>query len=510
MAELLQLTNAELSYLESLIPYASELELEKIKALLTGTTETVTTEQMVASPTNFRNALQVECNHESTRLASIIAPWQRDDFAALDAACLTIAGRGCPPSPKFRAYLERGRGHSKTTDIAIVVCWLLFASARKVSGVVAAGDSDQAKLLRDAIDTLCRVNPFLSECLEVQRSIVVNKLTGSEVRIISSDAMTSYGMLLDFIVCDELTHWTVGKGEHLWHSLFSTAAKKQNCLLLIISNAGLGMGTSWQWRIRESARTSDNWHFSRLDGPQAGWVSQTILDEQARILPPSVYRRLWDNEWISTSGDALEEADIMGCLDPTASPMSGEESQYGFMAGVDIGVKRDLSAMVVLAVDQERQRVRLADCQSWSPKVSGAVSLDMVESAIFAAAKKFPGLIVAYDPKECEHIAQHMRLCGVDMRPMHFTPNNCSIMASAILQLFRSRAVTLYRDTGLIADLGKLNIVQKSYGFKLEAPHDSSGHADRAIAFAIALAAAMQWLGSYQPAYDDGLGESVI
>ena len=117
---------------------------------------------------------------------------------------------------------------------------------------------------------------------------------------------SSYGLLVDFIICDELVHWS-GDGS-LWHSIISTAAKRSNCLLVVISNAGFA--DSWQWDVRESARTDPAWLFSRLDGPQASWITPARLEEQRRMLPPMAFARLWLNQWSSGGGDALQEADV--------------------------------------------------------------------------------------------------------------------------------------------------------------------------------------------------------
>ena len=208
------------------------------------------------------------------RLDTVCDPWQRADFESLDPAWRFVAGLA-DDRPQFqRAYLERPRGHAKTSDIAVQVCWALFASRRKLAGVVAAGDVDQAGLLRDAIDRLARLNPWLGKVLEVQRTRVLNVHTGSELVILSSDAPTSYGLTPDFVVCDELTHW--GKRD-LWDSLLSSAAKRSRCLLLVIANAGFA--ESWQWQTREAIRADQSWLFHRLDGPlrvgllKIGWTN---------------------------------------------------------------------------------------------------------------------------------------------------------------------------------------------------------------------------------------------
>ena len=64
-------------------------------------------------------------------------------------------------------------------------------------------------------------------------------------------------------------------------------------------------GTAGSGQVREAARTAKDWYFSRLDGPVASWISEKLLDEQRRMLPPAAYARLWDNVWSSGEGDAL-------------------------------------------------------------------------------------------------------------------------------------------------------------------------------------------------------------
>src|SRR5262249_26819290 len=150
-------------------------------------------------------------------------------------------------------------------------------------------------------------------------------------------------------------HWQ-GDGS-LWHSLFSSAAKRSNCLLVVISNAGFA--DSWQWQVREGARTDPAWHFSRLDGPVASWVTDQRLAEQRRMLPVVAFARLWLNQWSSGGGDALTPEDVAAAFVEGLTPMSGSEKyppwafggqqpQWLFVAGVDLGLKRDCAAVVVL------------------------------------------------------------------------------------------------------------------------------------------------------------------
>lgn len=269
------------------------------------TTDNPTIQAIKADPREFRRQLRIQCGHEPRRLGEVAEPWQERDFVALDDSWRAVIGHDVKPKYR-RGYLERPRGHSKTGDIATMATCAIFSAPRKISGIVAAGTKEQAKLTINAIDMLVRLNPHLAAVLEIQLNRVVNRKTGSELRIISSDAYSSFGELVDFIICDELTHWPSVKGEKLWAALFSAAAKKPHCLLIIISNAGNMKGAGWQWKNREAIRQDPAWYFSRLDGPAASWISAEQLAEQRRLLPESVYQRLWMNLWITGAGDALD------------------------------------------------------------------------------------------------------------------------------------------------------------------------------------------------------------
>ena len=342
--------------------------------------------QYAVNPAAFRDALIVDVDGWAKKFGSVQDDWQRTDFKALDPALLRVIGKK-DPNALMRAYLERPRGHSKTTDIAILCTWLLTFANRPLRGYCYAADKDQANLLKDAVVTLVRMNPWLEGILSVDRRRVVNVGAGhpgadSVLRIETSDVASSYGILPDFIVADEFTHWE-GDGS-LWHSLISSAAKRSNCLFVSIANAGFV--DSWQWSVREAIRTSDNWFFSRLEGPQATWMNDKRLDEQRKMLPEIAYKRLWENEWSTGGGDALTPKDIENAFVSGATPLLGSERGFSFVAGVDLGLKRDCSAIVVLGVRDtnasDAGRIYMAAHRIWKPSLHNQVDLTEVENSL--------------------------------------------------------------------------------------------------------------------------------
>lgn len=455
-----------------------------------------------SSPAEFRRDLIIEVNGQPADLASVIEPWQSTDFAACDLGfqyCLNP--RGVRPE-QMRAYLERARGHSKTSDIAVMVAWAISFAPRLIQGYAAAADRDQARLIRNAIRKLVQLNPMLGKLIDVQINQVVNICDGhpgkeSTLYIISNDAGSSYGITPDFIICDELTHW--GANGDMWDSLFSSAAKRNSCLLIVISNAGANAGDCWQWTIREHARLAGGWHFSSLDGPQASWITESVLAEQRLLLPGSVYQRLWLNQWVR-GGDALEGKDIDAAV-TMLNPLLGRERGFTFVAGLDLGVKNDRAALCGLAANHTAQRVQLAMCQSWSPGMTalGEIDLTAVEEAVFQANKKYRFKGVYYDPSQAQLMAQRLRKRKVNMIEVPFVGQSLTLMAASVMTAFRQRRIDLYNDPQLIRDLGRLSIAPKSFGYKLEAARNSTGHADTAIAMAIALPYAAELSGKPPP-----------
>ncbi len=449
--------------------------------------------------------------------AAVLDPWQVRDFEALDEGWEMVAGLR-DTAPFQRAYLERPRGHSKTTDIAVMVLFALWTSQVMLWGVAAADDQDQARLLRDAIKGLVVLNPWLQESIEIQNYRVRNKRTDSILEIISNDAGSSYGFTPHFVIVDELTHW---KKRDLWDSLFSSSAKRDRCMLVIISNAGTGQGLSWQWELREACRASSAWYFSRIDGPQASWMSERALAEQRNILPANAYQRLWLNQWVRDTGEGLEWSDVEAAL--TLKGPQGYQSELLYIGCLDVGIRNDHSALVILGLDVANGRYKVANVVSWKPAdYGGQINLADVERGCMEmhVAYKLRGFV--YDAYQAVRLVEELSRQAAALHEMgkappleiiefKFNSENQLEMAEGLLSVFRNRLIDLYPEKDLLDDLMRVQIEEKTIGYKVTAKRDERGHADRAMALAMMLPVAIKTMRDLrQPAYEDGLGDSLI
>ncbi len=439
---------------------------------------------MAASPAVFRENLLIDCDAGPRRFADVLDPWQVETFAVIDPSLRRAAGHQVD-APIRRAWVELTRGSGKTLSLAAAACWVLCFAHRQASLVAAACDRDQAKLLRDGIDKLVRLNPWLAKQLKVDQYRIKSERTGSTLDVLASEVGGSYGLTPDVVILDEVAMWA---NRELFDSLLSACAKRANSLLIVLTNAGFT--ESWVWPVRESVRTDVNWHFNAHSAP-ASWISEDHLAEQRRLLPPKVYSRLWENVWTEGSGDALDAA-LVDAAVTLPGPETAGDPDSTYVLGLDLSTKRDHSAAVVLAAHGQSRRVRVAHSQSWAPGKNG-VDLVAVQDAVIELYRRFK-CRVYFDPFQAHMMAQVFARHGITTVEYPFTPANTHAMASGLLQSFNESRVDLFPDAALVRDLKRLSIVESRLGaFKLTAPRDATqGHCDRGMAFCIALPAALE------------------
>lgn len=257
--------------------------------------------------------------------------------------------------------------------------------------------------------------------------------------------------------------------------------------------------------------TDNNWYFSRLDGPQASWITPDRLAEQRRMLPQVAFDRLWMNQWSTGGGDALTEADINAAFIEGLQPMKGNEQDYQFLGGVDLGLKRDGAAFVVLGLLEggTAPKIRLAHHRLWRHPPGGKINLLDVEQHILWADEQFGLENVAFDPWQAEHLAQTLeadtghsrRNLGrrffnepwmVEVPP---TATNLRAQATLTIECFQDHRLKFFECEPLRRDLLKLRVEEKSYGIRLTSPRDGEGHGDSFSAFALALLQAHELAG---------------
>src|SRR5262249_30570607 len=153
--------------------------------------------------------------------------------------------------------------------------------------------------VRKACKDIVRLNPWLQSSIDIQAWKICNTRTDSACEIIAADLAGLHGARADVLILNELSHVTK---EDFAKKLFDHDSKVPHGLVLVATNAGLV--PSWQFDLREMARTSERWHFSAYTQP-APWLDPREIEEAQRRNSGNRFARLWEGQWVPESGDAL-------------------------------------------------------------------------------------------------------------------------------------------------------------------------------------------------------------
>ena len=123
-------------------------------------------QQFATDPLAFFDALIIPSAHGARPFQEVMAKFQRAWFRTVAPSLLAVAAGETPPVG--RLWSERTKGSSKDSDCACVLLWLLAFSRTKLDMQVGAADRDQANELKKAAADVLRLNPWLSQRVEVQ------------------------------------------------------------------------------------------------------------------------------------------------------------------------------------------------------------------------------------------------------------------------------------------------------------------------------------------------------
>jgi len=445
-------------------------------------------------PARFRRILAIDPRRPSNWFSEELQPWQQRDFGFLDGAWERLVRGGADHAgARRRAYLERPRGHSKTTDTAVQLAWVLLAARKPLNGLVAAADLEQAQLVHRALERLTRANLNLLGHFKFLENSVRNPANGSLLKVISSDVRSSWGELPDFVICDELCHW---KSADLWYSLLSSAAKKPESVMLVLSNAGVGR--DWQWAAREAARTDSAWYFSTLPSPQAPWITEESLNEQRRLLPPAVFARLWLNQWQHSDGEFVSLAEANACRDDSLTPRHQGQPGFEYVASIDYAEKHDLTVGCICHREGTSVIVDRMDVVRPSPLRTTPVR--WVSDWIHSVAGAFPGVRFVVDPHQLVSVIQSLET-RFPIQRYEFLGGQANFeMAVTLRQLILERQVRWYPACGTVSgeeeldppddlerELASLVVREQAGGrFRFDHRNDGQHHDDRSFALGVA------------------------
>ena len=436
---------------------------------------------------DYLGCVSIKCEPEPQAWDRVIEPWQIEHLVRpLAPAIESAAGLRPDYSGPRDFWIELPKGHDKTSFIGRLANWVVGFAPSRCYGAIGASSIDQAARLLERATEEAHLNPWLHR--RVEHGLKVMRGAGGVMQVISSDAPKSSGRTDDLVICDELTFW---ESRDLWDVLRPGRIKRRHQVFVVITNAGV-VG-SWQWELREQARTSPQWYFYASPPGKflASWMDAKAIDDLKDSVNPIMRRRVILNEWVLATENPLLTPELVHachgkCLWKHGLPPDKGEPIGELYLGFDVGRARDRSVASIIELrgetamlrrlivwdnmPLEQQEHRLAELVALYRKHLKAVRIDRGTLGYQIAEtmeRKFPG------------VAQ-----GVSMSQVWQ-----GAAAGKLYRLFERRALTIPNETELSADLQQVSTVGTTKGGQpiVQTSRTDVGHADRFWSLALAI-----------------------
>ncbi len=390
-------------------------------------------------------------------------------------------GDGLPRFPLV--YIEVARGHWKTGGAAAVaIAEAVLHDSTDV--VVCAGDRDQAAIALEAIDGYLRRNPELARSFRRHGDVAEVPSRGSRIRVISSDAPTAWGLggthARFRVICDELTMWGA---DALWSAVASATGKVSDTQTIVLSNAGFDPEHAWQWKVRQTAEREPWGYLFSPTGVIASWIRPAWVEQQRQLLPPAAFERVIENRWTSTAGDFVTAEQWARCVDAAWSPQTMGTPGVRYVAGLDLGLTKDRTALAVCHRDA-KGLVRLDDLLVWEGSRADPVSVENIERAVADVARRFAGVRVYADPWQLKGSIERLGRAGVQIKEFGFSASSVQRLSTALYSHVTAATLRVFPDAELEREVLGLRVVHRAGGWRVD--HAGNGYSDRAMAIGLA------------------------
>jgi len=402
-------------------------------------------------------------------------------------------------------YIELPRKHDKTGIVAKEAIKEMVLGPDGQRMYAAAGDKEQAMILKECLEGFIRRNPVLKPSFEIHKDKIVVPAKDTVLRVMAADVDTAYGLGglgSRFWFCiDEF--WNCK--EEFFQAFYTATGAKTNWRGILITTAGYDF-SSICWKVRELCRKKESkrFYFYTVNGTQASWIDPEWVNTMRKTNPPHVYQRLIENKWTQGSGAFVTRDDLERCWDRVLKPRLAGVPQFSYVLAIDLGLTRDRTAAALGHKDYDSDLVVLDQIRVWEGNVDNPVLISDVEEYILEMAQSFKPLRVVVDPWQLKGTIERLR-AKVQIEEFTFTSSSLQKLSSNLYYLLHNGLLKMFYNKPLEEELLTVNAKEASYGWRLD--HKSGGYSDRAIALGM-MALDIVSRPSYKPASWDKIQEA--
>jgi phage terminase large subunit-like protein len=409
-----------------------------------------------------------------------------------------------------------GKKSGKTAMAAFIVIYTaLYLSPLRGEIYLLANDLEQStsRVFR-AVGAILAASPLLCRSATITQNKIVFNATGTTVVAVANDYRGFSGANPVLNVYDESAYFTSEASQRLWSEGVPSPAR-QISFRLSVSTAGFegepsplreiyDRAMTYGVEVAPELRVDRNLlcFWSNRTG-LAPWQSQQWTDEMARTLRPAQYQRLIENRWSASQTTFVELSEWDACCDPDVLPLSYDK-RLRVWAGLDLGLRHDATALVVVTVDKDR--VVLVDHKTFIPGKGETLDIEATaEQALRDLARRFDLNAVAYDSWQAIDLGQRLKRAHLNMVEVTQTASNQGPMANQLIDLIKQRRLSMYPASDLRLAVSKTVIIESSRGYRL-GKTKGSDRVDPIIALSMAVLIAGKREGIGPSRYYDFFG----
>ena len=327
-----------------------------------------------------------------------------------------------------RVLIGLGRKNGKSLLGSLIALYGLIEGEPGAEVYSAAGDRKQARIVFDEARWQVQQSPALSGVCKVYRDAIEVPATHSVYRVLSSDAKLQQGLNPSTVVFDELH---VQPNSELWDALSLGSGARRDPQIVALTTAGYDLSSlcAQMYRYGRSVVTGevvdDAFGFFWWEAPEGcglddreGWraanpnlelglLSEEDMEVARRQTQEIAFRRYRLNQWVRTNVESWLPA---GAWDACRSELDLEDG-LPVWVGVDVALKRDSTAVVVVQPQGERL---VARAKVWHPDL---VTMDLagVEQYLRELHARFEVREIAFDPAFFQRSAEALADDGLPM-----------------------------------------------------------------------------------------------
>ena len=331
--------------------------------------------------------------------------------------------------------------------------------------------------------------------------------SGTVLQVLSSHYTSAAGGQQALTLWDELWGYQTEKSQRLWEEMTPIPTEKLS-LRVVVTYAGFEGESLLLWDLYEKTvlngkRLSQDYPdlpcyedasgtmFAYWDHePRMPWQTPDYYTAQMAQLRPIQFRRLHLNEWGSMEDIFIpvELWDKANVLEGPLPYLTGSPAKnYPISVGVDVGIKRDSSAVVGVYIDLETNKICLAFHRIWKPRPGRPINPRDIQDYVELMCKELKVTSVLCDPTHFHQNIMEMKSKDLPVTDYNQSPSNMVAASMSLFEALQSGMVQVYNAPDLRDHLRFAAAKPQGTGYRIIKSPDNPRPNDGAIAMAMAV-----------------------